>query len=137
MKPVNFILSALIVVSIAACKKGELTGLTKRPSAVINTSLPGKWKVSGNWLSSGGPMYFVPANGSDHVQFNADGTMDGSAFPQFKNYAFKDTITIRMTSANGATYEDYFYKIKGDTLTLGMAGPIICIEGCAVQLVKE
>lgn len=82
-------------------------------------------------------MYFVPSTKNDHVQFNANGTMSGSAFPDFKLYTFKDSVTIKMTSADRTRYEDYIYKIKDDTLTLGLAGPTICIEGCAVELVKD
>lgn len=82
-------------------------------------------------------MYFVPASGNDQVQFYTDGTMSGSAFPDFKRYTVKDTLTISMTSADKTTYENYFYKINGDTLKLGLAGPILCVEGCAVVLLKE
>jgi hypothetical protein len=137
MKSIAFFLSIFTILTIAACKKADLIAITKKTSIVSNATLPGKWKVAGNWMSSGGPMYFVPATGDDHVQFNSDGTMTGSAFSDFKLYTVKDSVTIKMTSADQAKYENYFYKIKGDTLTLGMAGPIICIEGCAVTLVKE
>lgn len=129
MKSLIIFLSFVVIAGISACKKNNLT-----PG---NTTLPGNWKVIGNWISSGGPMYFVPSTKNDHVQFNTDGSMSGTAFPDFKLYAIKDSITVKMTSADRTKYEDYYYKIKGDTLTLGMAGPMICIEGCAVELVKE
>jgi hypothetical protein len=135
MKPFACFLFALAILGTSACKKEATLKTVDMPAA--NATLRGYWRVIGNMISSGGPMYFVPASGNDQALFNADGSMSGSAFPNFKLYTVKDSVTIKMTSADKATYENYIYKIKSDTLTLGLAGPIVCTEGCAVVLVKE
>jgi len=134
MKHLVYLLSTVLILAISACHKD---GATVMPASKTKATLPGKWKVIGNMISSGGPMYFVPENGKDYVTFNTDGTIGGTAFLDYKYFTVKDTVTIHMTSANKASYEDYYYVIKHDTLTLGPAGPIFCIEGCAVVLVKD
>ncbi|MFI5160388.1 MAG: hypothetical protein ACHQHN_03885 [Sphingobacteriales bacterium] len=123
----------IIFLSVACHKDSTIV----KPTSKTQATLPGKWKVVGNMISSGGPMYFVAASGNDYATFNTDGTLSGTAFPNYKYFTVQDTVKIRMASADQATYEDYFYAIKHDTLTLGMAGPYICIEGCAVVLVKQ
>ncbi|MDB5135729.1 MAG: hypothetical protein JWP37_2332 [Mucilaginibacter sp.] len=129
MKYFACFLSALVILGTSACKKDS--------GAKGNTTLQGKWKVIGSMISSGGPMYFVPDNGNHYAQFNTDGTITGSAFPDEVYYKIKDSITITMTKADKITYEDYYYKIKQDSLTLGPAGPIVCIEGCSIKLIKD
>jgi len=136
MKNLTYPLFFVVILLTAACVKGT-TNVKPRVNVTATATLPGKWKVVGNMISSGGPMYFVAASGTDYVSFNTDGTLVGSAFPDYKLYTIKDTVTLKMTSADETTYENYFYKIKHDTLTLGLAGPNICIEGCAVVLVKQ
>jgi hypothetical protein len=138
MKNLTHPLFFVVILLVAACVKEKAAVKPKvKVTATATATLPGKWKVVGNMISSGGPMYFVAASATDYVSFNTDGTLVGSAFPDYKLYTVKDTITLKMTSADESTYENYFYKIKHDTLTLGLAGPNICIEGCAVILVKE
>jgi hypothetical protein len=130
MKYITITLSILVIFGLSACNKRGV-------SPTKNSTLPGKWKVIGNWISSGGPPYLAVASGKDYAEFNMDGTMDGTAFPDYKLYIVKDSVTINMTSTDKVKYENYVYKIKGDTLTLGPAGPIYCIEGCAVVLLKQ
>jgi hypothetical protein len=134
MKHLAYLLSTALILAVAGCHKDSITVI---PATKATATLPGKWKVIGNMLSSGGPMYFVAASGTDYVAFNTDGTLGGTAFSNYKYFTVKDTVTIHMASADKATYEDYYYAIKHDTLTLDLAGPNICIEGCAVVLVKE
>ncbi len=134
MKHLVYLLSVVIILAISACHKD---GATVIPAFKTKATLPGTWKVIGSMLSAGGPQYFVPDNNKDYATFNADGTIGGTAFSTFKYFTVKDTITIHMTSADKAIYEDYYYAIKHDTLTMGPAGPNICIEGCSVILLKE
>jgi len=137
MKNLTYLLFFVVILFAAACVKEKASVKPKVVNVTATATLPGKWKVVGNMISSGGPMYFVAASGTDYVSFNTDGTLVGSAFPDYKLYTIKDTVTLKMTSVDETTYENYFYKIKHDTLTLGLAGPNICIEGCAVVLVKQ
>jgi hypothetical protein len=134
MKYLSYSLFFVVILLAMACHKDSVTVI---PASKTTATLPGKWKVIGSMISSGGPMYFVAASGKDYVAFNTDGTLGGTAFFNYKYFTVKDTVTIHMTSADNAAYEDYYYAIKHDTLTLGLAGPTICIEGCAVVLVKE
>jgi hypothetical protein len=134
MKHLVYLLSIVSILATTACHKDNAAVV---PDSKTTATLPGKWYVVGNMISSGGPMYFVPANGKDYVVFNNDGTLSGTAFPTFSYYTVKDTVSLNMTNADHVTYENYLYKISHDTLTLGLAGPINCIEGCAVVLVKD
>ena len=134
MKYLIYSLSILLFLAVSACHKDSSTVI---PASKTKATLPGTWKVIGSMLSAGGPQYFVPDNNKDYATFNADGTIGGTAFSGYKYFTIKDTVTIHMTSADQSTYEDYYYAIKHDTLTLDLAGPNICIEGCAVVLVKE
>jgi hypothetical protein len=134
MKHLIYSLSIVLILAVSACHKDSSTVI---PAFKATATLPGKWYVVGNMISSGGPMYFVPANGKDYVVFNNDGTLSGTAFPNYAYYTVKDTASLNMTNADNVTYENYYYKISHDTLTLGPAGPLVCIEGCAVILVKD
>ena len=132
MKYLTHLLFIAVILSASACNKNSIS-----PRLKTDANLPGKWKVAGNMISSGGPMYFVPVDSKDYVNFNTDGSMDGSAFPGFIFYAIKDTLKISMAKANMVTHRDYYYKIKSDSLILSPVGPPFCIEGCAIVLVKE
>jgi hypothetical protein len=135
MKNLTFLLLVTCILFASACNKMGIP--PKTTSFKTAATLPGKWKLIGTMLSAGGPEYFVPDNNKDYVTFNTDGTLGGTAFSGFKFYTVKDTVTINMTQADMITYENYYYKIKGDSLSLSPAGPSICIEGCEVKLVKE
>jgi hypothetical protein len=134
MKHLICLLSAVLILVVSACHKDSAVVI---PASKTKATLPGTWKVIGSMISSGGPEYFVADNNKDYATFNADGTIGGTAFSGYKYFTVKDTVTIHMTSADQATYEDYYYTIKHDTLTMGPAGPSVCIEGCSVILVKE
>jgi hypothetical protein len=157
MKPVCFLFSLIVVLGLGACNKEAIknsapltkkdttqinTGVTNntpviKPDTVSNTALLGKWKIIGNMISAGGPMYFVPAENVDYVVFNSNGSVDGSAFPGLVFYTLKDNVTIHLTKTDKTTYVDYRSGIKNDTLTMSLAGPVYCIEGCAIKLIKE
>ena len=134
MKYLTRLLLISVILIVSACNKN---GISPKPRVKDDATLPGKWKVVGNMLSAGGPMYFVPSYSNDYVDFNTDGSMSGSAFPEFKSYAVKDTVKISLIQTDMVTHADYYYKIKGDSLNLSPAGPPFCIEGCALVLVKQ
>lgn len=118
----------LLAVFVLSCSKDQLTG---------PVTLTGKWIYIGSKQSSGGPQYFTPAkNNKNYLQLNADGTMVWTQADFYKKYSLKDSVTITMTYADGSNYEDYYYRIKGDSLSLGPKGPIVCIEGCSDYFVK-
>jgi len=138
MKRIIYILSIAVVLAVSACKKEAATQHKGVPIPVSNEHLAGTWKVIGNMISSGGPMYFVPTTGNYHVTFQTDGTMLGSEFPDFVTYTLKtDSSIVRMTKADNSTYQNYLTTISSDTLTMSPFGPSMCIEGCAIKLVKQ
>lgn len=116
------------VIALACTKQG----------AAPNASLTGKWKYTGGMMSSGGPQYFVPATKStDYLQLNTDGTMDWTTSTEYKKYTLKDSVTLVMTHADGSNYQNYYYHIKGDSLSIGPNGPVYCFEGCSFKFVKS
>jgi hypothetical protein len=129
MKYLITTLLVAIIIQISACKKNN-------DVKVADQNLTGKWQLSRNLLSSGGPTYWVKATNVDYALFNTNGTLGGTAFGDFKRYTVKDSVTLTLTNADKTQYENYRYRIKGDSLTMAPAGPVVCIEGCAVQFVK-
>jgi hypothetical protein len=126
MKTYILALALLITLFAGACKKDNIA---------TGTTLTGKWKVTGHFISAGGPMYYVPATVKedyDYATFNANGTVEGTTFKDYPTYKLKDSITITFTKADNTTYQNYRYKIQGDSLTMSPAGPIMCIEGCSI-----
>lgn len=129
MKRFACLFTIAIMMVAHSCKKG-----TVDPAH----PLIGKWKVTANFISIGGPGTWinVAKSTNNFVQFNADGSIKGNVFPQYSMYAYKDSVTLIFTGAN-VNAENYFYKISHDTLTMGPAGPIICIEGCGTRFIRE
>ncbi|RWY47965.1 hypothetical protein [Mucilaginibacter gilvus] len=129
---ISFALFAIAVIAVAC---------TNKQGAVPNASLTGKWRYIGSRMSSGGPQYFVPAtNSNGYLQLNADASMywklPDNSTGSYVKYTVLDSVKLKLSSADGKEYEDYYYKIKGDSLSLGMAGPIVCYEGCSEHFVK-
>ena len=129
MKSLLTILSLAIIIHLTACKKDNSETIT---------SLTGKWIMIGNYISAGGPQYYVPVNDySSYVIFNTDGSVGGTAFGTFTQYSLKDSVTIYMVTADKSKYENYRYRIRHDTLTMSPAGPTFCIEGCSTLFIKQ
>ena len=126
----NLILILIIVagMQLGACKKDN-TG--------ANKAVTGKWQLSRNLLSTGGPGFWQPAADNVYVQFNINGIITGNAFPGFITYMVKDTATLTMYNADKTSYEDYRYKVTADSLTMSPAGPTTCVEGCAMQFARK
>ena len=122
-------LVSILVLCVFAC--------TKDNSFKGDTSLTGKWKVVGNVVSNGGPTYFVKATNYTFVEFKTDKTLGGTSFGDFKNYRLKDSITLHLTKTDTTVYQNYYYKIKGDSLFVSPRDPARCIEGCSTYFVKE
>jgi len=115
-----------------------VAGSCKKAAVDPAHPLIGKWRVIANFISPGGPGTWINvANGTNtFVQFNADRSIKGNEFPQYSTYAYKDSTTLTLTGPT-VNPENYFYKISHDTLTMGPAGPIFCIEGCGTRFIRE
>lgn len=133
----RIVIFALIVIAAGfiACKKEQGTP-KKQQTPTGPKTLLGNWKHIGNMISIGGPMYFVPTNDNNNVEFTTNNTMAGSAFPGYIYYTIQDSTTLRLTKQDNQTYEDYFFKLNEDTLTMSDKTHI-CIEGCAIKFVRE
>jgi hypothetical protein len=128
MKTLTNILSITMIVVICACNKEKID----------NSSLTGKWKLTQTLISAGGPTQWaaVPAKTNyDYVQYDSDGKLEGTVFPDYVKYAIKDSVTLIFTK-NDNTQQNYRYSIKNGQLTMSPAGPILCIEGCALGFSK-
>ncbi|MEN0053016.1 MAG: hypothetical protein AAGC65_05070, partial [Mucilaginibacter sp.] len=120
MKCLVLTLLASILLQISACKKDH---------AKPDTTLIGKWKLSRNKISSGGPMYWVKAANTTYAVFNTNGTLSGTTFPKFKQYTVKDSVTLTLTGDDTTKYQNDRYEIKGDSLNMSPSGPRIWSEG--------
>jgi hypothetical protein len=130
MKTTAKILSALFIIGII------VAGCTKQ-GATPNASLTGKWRFVGSRQSSGGPTYWVPATSSNnYLELRANGTMEWTVGDEYKKYVLTDSVTLTMTHADGSNYQNYYYKIKGDSLGISPIEPIRCYEGCSEHFVK-
>src|SRR6185312_6449058 len=120
-----------IVITIVA-------GSCRRTAVDPAHPLIGKWKVTANFISPGGPGTWINvAKGSNSfVEFTAGGGIKGNVFPAYSTYTYKDSTTLTFTGA-AVNAENYFYKMNHDTLTMGPAGPIYCIESCAIRFIRE
>lgn len=129
MKRFMYLLIIVIIIVATSCKK-----------AAVDPAHPltGKWKATANFISPGGPGSWINVDKgtNDFVQFNADRSIKGNVFPQYSTYAYKDSITLTLTGTN-VNAENYFYRISHDTLVMGPAGPIFCIEGCGTRFIRE
>jgi len=122
-----------VAVQLCSCKKNE--NLVTTHMKKVNVSLYGDWKLAGNYISSGGPQYFVPATNATRTTFNIDGSLTGTSFPNFNHYTLIDSVTIKLTGT-GTNYGTFLYKINEDTLRMSPIAPSMCIEGCSIVFVK-
>jgi hypothetical protein len=101
-------------------------------------TLTGRWKYYGSSISAGGPQMFTPAPKGDknYIEFESNGKMTSTFFPQFIEYAIKDSLTVTFSKANNEI-QNFIFVIKDDKLHLSPAGPgPICIEGCSDSYIK-
>lgn len=133
MKTLTVFLIVIFTMQFCSCQKNDSNITTRKKNA--NVSLLGNWKLAGNYISSGGPQYFVPTTVNSNATFNTNGSLTGSSFPTFNKYTLVDSVTIKFTNS-GADYETFIYKINEDTLKMAPIAPNVCIEGCAIVFVK-
>jgi hypothetical protein len=132
MKTLTALLIVLFALHLCSCQKDNGSTIHRK---IANASLFGDWKLAGNYISSGGPQYFVPAKVKSNATFNTDGGLTGTSFPTYNRYTLVDSVTIKLTGA-GTDYTTFLYKINEDTLRMSPIAPYICIEGCSIVFVK-
>ncbi|AWO01435.1 hypothetical protein DLD77_06890 [Chitinophaga alhagiae] len=107
-----------------------LAGCSKNKSPYVNDTLIGKWRLTINAYSPGGPIEEHPADPSKPVviSFKSDGTFISTAPGNKYNHFTIDSNTVTTTGPDVTTFT-YEYTISGSTLTLTPVNPR-CIEGC-------
>lgn len=128
MKNTSFALLLILCLPFVSCTKSLIDPL----------KLQGKWKITASYISIGPPGKWTPTptkKNYDYVQFNENGSLEGTLFTDYKTYLVKDSTTLTFFKID-KTIENYSYILKDGTLTLSPAGPVYCIEGCADRFVK-
>ncbi len=97
MKTLTALLIVIFTLQFCSCQKDNNNLTTHKKMA--NASLSGNWKLAGNYLSSGGPQYFVPSKVSSNATFNTDGSLTGTAFPTFNKYMLVDSVPSKLAGA--------------------------------------
>jgi hypothetical protein len=128
MKYFAYLLPIAIILLASACSKENIKG---------NSTLSGKWKLVETLADpgDGSGKWQQVLNGTE-VQFYANGTLSGTAFPIYTSYNIRDSVTLTFTQPD-KTIQNFWYNIRHDTLFMTWAGPIMCIEACGMRFKKE
>ena len=128
MKRITCILSVVTIVAVSACRKD---GIKKG-----NVPLTGNWVAVQSLLDPGdGSGTWQPVQVKSTLQFFEGGTVGGSAFSTYAKYTVKDSVTLAFTGPD-SIYQEYYYKISHDTLTMSPSFPNRCIEACGERFKK-
>ncbi|MBV9988486.1 MAG: hypothetical protein JO301_12465 [Chitinophagaceae bacterium] len=127
-----------IIALAAAC-----TPQTVPPPAPMPDPLPIPNSVIGNWKlaevqspGTGGPGVWAAASPSGQtMNFSANGTVSGTAFPAATSFQQVDAVTLKITDpADPAGYRLFYFKIdtaaRTLVLSIRLASGAICTEGC-------
>lgn len=112
----------LIILSLTACEKSS-----------SDTSITGKWKLTETLADPGdGSGKWISVKNSDsYLLINADGTISGNIFTNFKQYRVIDDTEIEFIYQNGTTTTRK-YKLNGNALEISGA----CFEACGSRYKK-
>src|SRR5258708_4897247 len=132
MKALTFTFLLFAGFFLFTCKKGG------SPTIPDNT-LTGKWKLSESLADpgdgSGKWMPVAAALSSRYVQFDGNGKLEGTAFPNDVSYVVKDSITLTFISKDNVQ-QNYRYSIENGSLDMSPDGPIRCYEACGTRYVR-
>lgn len=130
-----FLLAAVLFVSACSKENLELIKVYDNPGA-----LPGKWKLYAMMADPGNgttEWKQVPQEPKRYLVFETDGKLSGELAGDYTRYVVQDSVILKFLKADGVTYQNHSYKLQGEILTMGLAGPIYCIEACGTRLKKE
>lgn len=119
LRVLTFIFSILFV---NACSKSDLEGLNGKWKLTEQLADPGDG--SGKWMRSEAK--------NSYIIFNADGTVSGNLYVNYKFYNVIDSTKIEFTLQDD-TKRVLFYKLSGGSLEIMGA----CIEACGSRFRKE
>ncbi|MTH16500.1 lipocalin family protein [Flavobacterium sp. LC2016-01] len=113
---------------------------------VKNTGIIGTWKLTGHYVSAGGPSNWIPADDSYTYTFNSDGSFTSTRFPECKAGTYKtDTKTLTlvygcpgftttMEKPAGTFIENY--TIEDKQMYFYHVNYMRCIEECSDVFTK-
>ncbi len=128
MRKIPAVLIIILVSTLFSCKKTGING---------NVPLTGNWVAVQDLADPGdGSGTWQPLQVKTTAQFSADGSVSGTAFEGYTKYVVKDSITLTFTKPD-KSFENFYYQIKHDTLTMSPAGPVICFEPCGTKFKKQ
>jgi hypothetical protein len=127
MKHFTCLFFAVVFLSYSACKKSATTTFT---------GIYGQWKINADFYSPGtAPAWHnVTAGDKRYIIFDQSGKLETNAYTGYSKFTVKDSVTLLFSGTSPE--ENYRYTLRHDTLVLGPAGPIYCIEGCATRFVR-
>jgi hypothetical protein len=120
-------LSMIILFLVTSCDK-ENVSLDRK-------TITGRWKLMETLADIGdgrGRWTAVSTKNTKIVEFRADGTLSGNAFPDYTDYTVEDSATINLIRKDlhvGA----YRYSFENGKLNMGNKG---CIEACGLKFEK-
>jgi hypothetical protein len=116
----------LFTIMLPACRKTDR-------SAGNNTTLPGTWTLVETLTDPGdGSGTWKPAPAPLSLLFTNNGRIQGSAFPQARQYELLSDTSIKFIYADG-TFIIYNYAFTNSALVLSGGG---CIEACGLKFIK-
>lgn len=122
----RILLVALVTVLISCTKQKEESN---------NTALVGKWLLTENYYSIGGPGTWHPADPTNPIiiRFAADSEFSttGNFFQGFTEYRIIDDRTIHFLKPNGEMLQAIY--VVTDKLEIS---PVNCIEGCTYRFIR-
>lgn len=134
MRQLAYFLSAICMLLATSCDKETVKGNSAVKSN--NATLTGNWKLVQSLADPGdGSGTWQPVATSTSLAFNADGTTNGSTFPNYIAYTLSATTDITFSQADKTT-QNYRFTISHDTLSISPDGPIRCTEACGIRFVK-
>jgi len=122
LKTFQKLILVFIIFSATACEKFG-----------SESSINGKWKLSETLADPGdGSGKWVSVKKSDsYIQINADGSISGNNFSNYKQYRIIDDLKIEFVHQNG-TSTIFNYKLSGNSLEITGG----CIEACGSRYKK-
>jgi hypothetical protein len=127
MKSAIRVFAILLVFVFAACDKEDVK--------LDTNSIPGTWKLRESYISNGAEGNWEKSKADLVVEFKADSSLAGNAYPEYVTYKVKDASTIVLFKKDN-TAQNYTYALKDGTLSMSPSGPIFCIEGCGQRFYK-
>jgi hypothetical protein len=121
------LLSMIILFLVTSCDKENVS--------LDRETITGRWKLTETLADIGnGSGKWTPVAPKDTkiVEFRADGSLSGNAFPDYVDYILEDSVTINLIRKD-LHLGVYRYSFENGKLNMGYKG---CIEACGLRFEK-